>query len=118
VLSSGGAPIVFDPQGERPLIGRDGAISIGGVEVGRLGVAAFERPGALQKVGDSLWDAAGQPQSEFTGRIVQGALEGSNVSPVLELTRLIEISRAYENAARIIKSADELRQDTLERLGR
>jgi flagellar basal-body rod protein FlgF len=40
------------------------------------------------------------------------------VSPVIELTRLIEISRAYENAARIISSADQLRQNTLERLGR
>jgi flagellar basal-body rod protein FlgF len=118
VLDSGGAPIVFDAQGERPLIGRDGAISVAGVEVGRIGAAAFERPGALLKVGDSLWDAAGQEQSGFTGRIVQGALEGSNVSPVIELTRLIEISRAYENAARIVKSADDLRQETLERLGR
>jgi flagellar basal-body rod protein FlgF len=118
VLDGGGAPIVFDARGERPLIGRDGAISVGGVEVGRIGVAAFERPGALMKVGDSLWDAAGQPQGEFTGRVVQGALEGSNVSPVAELTRLIEIARAYESAARVVRDADELRRETLERLGR
>ena len=118
VLDAGGSPIVFDARGERPLIGRDGAISVNGTEVGRIGVTSFDHPGALQKVDGSLWDAAGQSTKEFTGRVVQGALEGSNVSPVIELTRLIEISRAYENAARIVQGADTLRKSTLERLGR
>ena len=43
---------------------------------------------------------------------------GSNVNPVLELTRIIEISRAYESAARIVKNGDDLRQRTIERLAR
>jgi flagellar basal-body rod protein FlgF len=118
VLNSGGSPIVFDPQGESPSIGRNGAISVAGVEVGRLGLARFEAPGALEKVGENLWDAKGQSATGFEGVVVQGALEGSNVRPVLELTKLIEISRAYESAARIVSGADELRQRAIERLGK
>lgn len=118
VLSSGGAPIVFDPQGESPAIGRDGAISVAGVEVGRIGVANFAAPSALSKVGDNLWSAQGQTPGEFDGVVVQGALEGSNVRPVAELTRLIEISRAYQSAARLVSSADDLRKSAIERLGR
>lgn len=118
VLSSGGAPIVLDPQGESPSIGRDGAIRVAGVEAGRIGVASFAAPGALSKVGDNLWDAQGQTPGEFEGVVLQGALEGSNVRPVVELTRLIEISRAYQSAARIVSGADELRQRAIERLGR
>lgn len=118
VLSSGGAPIVLDPQGETPSIGRDGAIRVAGVEAGRIGVASFAAPGALQKVGDNLWDAQGQAAGEFQGVVLQGALEGSNVRPVLELTRLIEISRAYQSAARIVSGADELRQRAIQQLGR
>jgi flagellar basal-body rod protein FlgF len=118
VLNSGGAPIVFDPQGESPTIGRDGAINVAGVEVGRIGVASFAAPGALSKVGDNLWDAQGQPTAEFEGVVVQGALEGSNVRPVIELTRLIEISRAYQSAAKIVSNADDLRRSAIERLGR
>jgi flagellar basal-body rod protein FlgF len=118
VLNSGGAPIVFDPQGQSPSIGRDGAIRVAGVEAGRIGVAAFAAPGALSKVGDNLWDAQGQTSQPFEGVVVQGALEGSNVRPVIELTRLIEISRAYHSAARIVSNADELRQRAIERLGR
>ncbi|MGE0595694.1 MAG: flagellar basal-body rod protein FlgF [Hyphomonadaceae bacterium] len=118
VLNSGGAPIVFDPQGESPTIGRDGVITVAGVEAGRLGVAAFAAPGALSKVGDNLWDAQGQQAGSFEGVVVQGAIEGSNVRPVVELTRLIEISRAYQSAAKIVSGADELRQRAIERLGR
>lgn len=118
VLNSGGAPITIDPQGESPSIGRDGAIRVAGVEAGRIGVASFAAPGALSKVGDNLWDAQNQPPGAFEGVVLQGALEGSNVSPVIELTRLIEISRAYQSAARIVSGADELRQRAIERLGR
>lgn len=117
VLSSGGAPIVFDPQGESPAIGRDGAIRVAGVEAGRIGVVSFAAPGALSKVGDNLWDAQGQATEAFEGVVIQGALEGSNVRPVVELTRLIEISRAYQSAAKIVADADALRQRAIETLG-
>jgi flagellar basal-body rod protein FlgF len=118
VLNSGGSPIVFDPQGESPSIGRDGAIRVAGVEAGRIGVVSFTSPGALQKVGENLWDAQGQAQTPFEGVVVQGALEGSNVRAVIELTRLIEISRAYQSAAKIVSGADDLRKSAIERLGR
>lgn len=117
VLSSGGAPIVLDPQGETPSIGRDGVIRVAGVEAGRIGVASFAAPGALSKVGDNLWDAQDQAPGEFSGVVLQGAIEGSNVRPVVELTRLIEISRAYQSAARIVSDADDLRRRAIETLG-
>lgn len=117
VLNGGGAPIVLDPQGQAPSIGRDGAIRVAGVEAGRIGVASFAAPGALLKVGDNLWEAQGQRAGEFEGVVLQGALEGSNVRPVVELTRLIEISRAYQSAAKIVSSADELRQRAIQQLG-
>jgi flagellar basal-body rod protein FlgF len=118
VLNNGGAPIVFDTQGDRPQIGADGAISIGGTEVGRIGVVAFDNMRGLEKVGDNLWAQGSAVTTTFDGKVVQGAVEGSNVNPVRELTRIIEISRAYESAARIVRNGDDLRQRAIERLGR
>jgi flagellar basal-body rod protein FlgF len=117
VLTSGGAPITLDTEGGSPSIGRDGAITVAGNEVGRLGVASFAAPGALSKVGDSLWDAQGQSAQPFEGVVEQGALEGSNVRPVVEITRLIEISRAYQNAAQFVSNLDALRQQAIQTLG-
>lgn len=117
VLDSGGAPITIDAQGESPTIGRDGAITVAGNEVGRLGVVAFASPGALQKVGDNLWNAQGQSTQPFEGVVEQGALEGSNVRPVVEITRLIEIQRAYQSAAQFVANTDSLRQRAIQTLG-
>ncbi len=118
VLNQGGSAIVIDAQGGTPTVTADGAITVGGQAVGQIGVATFARPGALERVGGNLLDARGQQAGGFEGRVVQGALEGSNVEPVLELTRLIQISRAYESAAKFVNQTDELRQRSLERLGR
>lgn len=118
VLNQGGAPIVFDPRGETPQIGADGVIRVGAVEVGRIGLVAFAEPGRLAKVGDNRFDAGDQPPGAFAGVVQQGALERSNVNPVLQLTQLLEISRAYESAARVVRQGDELRQRAVDRLGR
>jgi flagellar basal-body rod protein FlgF len=118
VLNSGGAPITLDTDtGEAPEIGRDGAITVAGNQVGQLGVAMFAAPGALSKVGDNLWDAHGQTAQSFDGVVMQGALEGSNVRPVMEITRLIQISRAYESAAQFVSNTDSLRQKAIQSLG-
>jgi flagellar basal-body rod protein FlgF len=118
VMGQGGSSIQLDPDAGPPSIGRDGAISQNGNEVAHLGIVGFAHPEDLQKVGDNLWDAAGQAQTTPDGVLVQGALEGSNVRPVVELTKLISISRAYESAAKIVASADELRQQAIQQLGK
>lgn len=118
VLNAQGQPIVFDPQGQRPDVDAQGVIRVNGAEVARLGLATFADPDALGKLGDNLWEARGQRAGEFTGVVAQGMLEGSNVKAVIELTRIMEISRAYESAARVVRSADELRQKAIDRLGR
>jgi flagellar basal-body rod protein FlgF len=119
VLSEGGAPLVFDLRGEQPVIDKTGSISVAGIEAGKIGVFKFESPEGLQKVGENAYAAADQTATPITdSRVIQGALEGSNVRAVVELTRLIEISRAYESAGRMVSTDDDLRRSTIEKLGR
>jgi len=42
------------------------------------------------------------------GRLVQGALETSNVNVVEELVNMIETQRAYEMNSRLIAATDEM----------
>ncbi|NDC58068.1 MAG: flagellar basal-body rod protein FlgF [Alphaproteobacteria bacterium] len=118
VLGPGGAPVTIQTQGETPSIAADGTIRIGENALGQIGVFSFGDPEALKKMGDNLFIPDGQPTIPFTGEVIQGALEESNVRPVIELTRLIEISRAYESAGRFMSQGQDLRQRTIERLGR
>jgi flagellar basal-body rod protein FlgF len=45
-------------------------------------------------------------------------LEGSNVNAIVQVTELIEVTRAYESMARMMENTQELSRRTVERLGR
>lgn len=117
VLDSAGAPIVFDTRGEAAQIDAQGRIRVGAANIGALQLVTFANQADLKKIGDNLFDAGSQPPGPFTGKVVQGALEESNVDAITAITELIQVSRAYEGAARIVQSTDDLRQRTLQRLG-
>jgi flagellar basal-body rod protein FlgF len=120
VLAEGGGTIELDPTGAPPTITPDGRVSQAGVEVARLGIVTFPRPGALEKVGDTNWAAPADqvPQAAENPQVLQGALEGSNVKPIIEMTKMMELSRAYENATRLQKTADDMRARAIDRLGK
>ena len=86
------------------------------VRVGQLELANFANEAGLDAIGQNLLletAASGQasvatPGSAGFGRIVQGALETSNVNVVSEITSLITAQRAYEMNSKVIESSDEM----------
>ena len=119
VLGDAGEIILDRTLGE-PQVGADGTISQNGQPVGRLSVVRFDTLGVLEKGGDGLYRNASNaaPVEANDARIRQGMLEGSNVNPILEITNLIEIQRAYESVTRMIENTNELSRRSVERLGR
>ena len=49
-------------------------------------------------------------------QVRQGTLELSNVNSVREMTRLIDVQRAYERTNTMMGNADDLRRDSLKRI--
>ncbi|MFC6196786.1 flagellar hook basal-body protein [Ponticaulis profundi] len=118
VLDNAGNEMVFDPEGGPPQISEGGFVRQGAVEIGQLGIYGFETPGALEKTGNNLWTPGDQePLDVETPNVRQGFVEQSNVNAVLEITRMIEISRAYTSASSLVKDADELRKNAISKLG-
>lgn len=117
VLDNAGAEIVFDPEGIQPTVDATGKIRQGNIDIGQLGIYSFETPAALEKAGSNLWIPGEQePAAVETPGVRQGFVEQSNVNAILEVTRMIEISRAYTSASRIVKDADELRKTAISKL--
>jgi len=85
-------------------------------EVGRLELARFVNPAGLMAQGENLYtptaasgDAVvGYPQDDGMGRLVQGALEGSNVEVVQEMVDMITAMRAYEINSKAIKNSEQM----------
>jgi flagellar basal-body rod protein FlgF len=90
------------------------------VQVGKLGVVRFADLGALSKEGDNLYSAAGgqAPIPASDARIQQGMVEKSNVQPVTEIVRLIDITRAYERVSNMMSQTEDLSESAVERLGK
>jgi flagellar basal-body rod protein FlgF len=120
VADDGGSEITLDPQKGPVTIGQDGTIAQGTTQVGKLGVFTFGTLSTLQKTGDNLYQNTSnqQPQAAANVRVRQGMLEGSNVQPILEISRMIEISRAYEQMSKIMDSTAELSRTAVERMGK
>ena len=120
VLDASGGEIVIDAEKGEVAIGPDGSMSQGNETVGKVGMFEFANPGVLSKTGDNLFrnvsNLAAEPAVE--ARVRQGFLEGSNVRPVLEITRMVEVSRAYEQTAKMIDSEADLSRRAVERLGK
>jgi flagellar basal-body rod protein FlgF len=119
VLGDGG-PITVDPAQGPITVGDDGTISQAGAVIGTLGLARFDNLGVLSKDGDGLYRNASNaaPIDAAGAQVRQGMLEGSNVNPLIEITNLIEISRAYERATKMVENVQELSRRSVERLGR
>jgi flagellar basal-body rod protein FlgF len=119
VVAGNGGPIIVDPMGGPVSVSREGSISQDDVVLGTLKVVDFPTPGGLERMGNNLWKATDeQPQPATSGKVVGGFVEGSNVNAVLELTEMIEISRAYASIAKMITQSDELRGTSIEKLAR
>ena len=96
VLDAGGAP-VFVPVGAGPIgVGTDGTISAGGEPIGQIGLFAPVDPNQMIRESGTLFDAQGGIAPADDGRILQGFLENANVNPILQISRMIEVQRAYE----------------------
>ena len=119
VQSAGGAPISIDPQKGELTIAKDGTLSQAGKAVGKLGVSRFSNLAALKKQGDNLYDAGGaSPTTASDVRLHQGMIERANVQPVVEITHLIAITRAYERVSQMMSQTQDLSQSAIQRLGR
>jgi len=107
--------ITVNPNGE-VLAKIDGQIEP--QNVGQMQLATFPNTAGLEAIGDNLLletpasGAAieGPPGGPGFGRIMQGALETSNVNIVAEITQLITAQRAYEMNSRVISTTDQMMQ--------
>jgi flagellar basal-body rod protein FlgF len=124
VLGDAG-PILFGATDRDIVINPDGTIRVReGLQTtdsgrGRLRLVAFANPQRLQKDGSSTFSAPEgmQPQAPELGtRIQQGAIEKSNVRAVVEMTRMIELTRAYTEVASMLQQQSELQKNAIDRL--
>jgi len=107
VMGEGGPLQV--PPGSEVSIGSDGTVSTTtngrNTPVGRLKLVTPEAP--LQRGTDGLFRAAqGDLPVDTTARLQDGALEGSNVSPVENMIAMIAAARQFEAQMKVLQTTE------------
>lgn len=118
VLDDSNGPIVFAPGESKINITRDGTISTENGAIGRFRLVEFANEQAMTNVGNSLMSTDQEPLEAADSEVVQGMLEGSNVIPVAEITRMIQILRSYQAAQQLIITEEEREQQAIDTLTR
>jgi len=117
VLDQGSGEIVIPEDAETVDIARDGTVSADGDIIARIGLVRFEADNALLREEDGLYRSDEIPAAAADASVVQGMVENSNVQPIVEMTRMMEISRAYMANSRLIEGEDERQRGMIGKLG-
>ena len=117
--------ITIPPSAQSITVAADGTVSYtlpgqtASQTAGQVQLANFANPAGLNSLGKNLYaptDASGEPTvgnpggQEGLGTLMQGYVEGSNVSIVEEFINMIVSQRAYEANSKVVKAADEMYQ--------
>jgi flagellar basal-body rod protein FlgF len=109
VLDSSGQPITVPENAGTLTITADGVINGHNGQIGQIGVVDVADPQSLQAAGDNQFIANQATIPAARPGIVQGALEQSNVSPVLMITKMMETSQDFQFGTQFIQ-AEQSRQ--------
>jgi len=118
VMGEGGAiQIPVDEQGDIN-IAKDGTITAGDQQIGQLKVVTVDNPAQMERRAGTAYVAGGaEPEPMESPTIHQGMVEKSNVSPVEEMTDMIQTSRQYEAQQRSLQSTNEVLSQATQDLG-
>ena len=120
ILDVGGAPILLDANAGPPQIARDGTITQGNRQVGAIGLFTIDNAAKLRRFDTSgvIPDRPAQPVVDFAKvGVAQGFVERANVNPVMEMTTLIMVSRAFEAVTASIGQTESSLEDAIRALG-
>jgi len=118
VLGPDGGPITLPPGTRNIEINGVGQILADGRTAGQIGVVEFADQQKMTRLGNSLYDSKEPPAAAQTSRVVQGSLESSNVNGVIEMVKVMEISRSVDHSGKFIQTMYDLEEKASETLAR
>jgi flagellar basal-body rod protein FlgF len=120
VLDAGGATMLLEPDAGPPNIARDGTITQNNRQIGALGLFAIDPNINLKRFENSgvIPDQPAAPVLDFTkAGVHQGFVERANVNPVMEISQLIMVQRAFDAITNQLNASESTLQEAIRTLG-
>ena len=120
VLDAGGAPIQIDATNGPIQLSADGQLNQNGRPVAALGLFDADLSGGFARAGNSGIISKIPPEpvvDRIDAGVVQGYVEESNVNAIGEMTQLIQVTRAFESIASLMRDSEESMNEAVRTLG-
>jgi flagellar basal-body rod protein FlgF len=116
VLDTTGKPIQVASTDTQITIAGDGSISSQNGPLGKIGVVQPVDPMKMRAEGATNFISDGPTTPVAAPGVVQGAVEGSNVQPVLEVTRMMDIQRQFQFVTQLVQAEGDRQKETIDKL--
>lgn len=118
LLDNGGAPIFVPPDARSISVASDGTLSADGRPLTQVGLYLPDNPNDLSRRQGVRFAVEGDVVPVEDAVILQGFVENSNVDPVSEIARMIQVQHAYQMGQQFLEKEDERIRAVLQTLGR
>ena len=116
VLDVNGKPIQIASTDTQVTISGDGSVSTPNGPIGKIGVVQPTDPMKLRAEGATNFISDGPTTPVASPGIVEGAIEGSNVQPVMEVTRMMNDLRQFQLVTQLVQAEGDRQQNTIDKL--
>jgi flagellar basal-body rod protein FlgF len=118
VLAEGDRPLTVPTDAQEITVTRDGTVTTSQGEAGRLAVVRFANERDLAPAAGGFYVTEAQPVAAPEAVIQQGMIEESNVEPIVEMTRMMNISHNFSFAKDLGDSESDRTRSAIEKLGK
>ena len=116
LLDTGGNPIQVGTSGAPVHVAGDGTISNADGTVGKIAVVDVADPNTLIPEGSRLSRPGGDTTPVTAPHVTQGMLENSNVQPIQELTRMMQMQRDFQFTTQLVEDEGQRQQSAIDKL--
>ena len=117
LLDEGGTPVIVPREAKDIRLAADGTLSADGEPLARIGLVRPADTEHLSRRGAMLILPGGEVEPVEEPKIFQGFLEQSNVNPIAEVARMIDVQRAYEAGQSFLDLEDARIRSVVDTLG-
>ncbi len=101
LLGKNGQPIIVDPKNGNVSIQADGTVQQKEQVLGQLELKAFEKAGALKRMGALRFDPTGATEAPVKATVTQGHVEQSAVDTAATMVEMIRLNRLFEMSMKV-----------------
>lgn len=116
LLDTAGQPIRIGAADQRVTITADGTVSSENGRIGKIGVVRPSDPMRMTAEGARTFRADTDTAPVAQPQVIQGAVEDSNVQPVLEMTRMMADLREFQFTTQFVQGEADRLQSSIDKI--